>query len=243
MEKYLYQDLDKLERIHWWHISKRKTCLSLIKKYCTFTNKAHILDLGCGTGQNLKELAKLGNSQGLDNSPEAIKYSRKKGLKVTLGQADKTGFSSDHFNLITMFDVLEHVDEEKTLNEARRILAKNGCLLITVPAYSWLWSKWDNVLHHKRRYTKKKLQEVLKNNNFEIIKISYLYSFLVLPVIVIRFLKSKLSKQNYSSDFIVHPNIINYTLIKICDIERLIFMNLFSLPFGTSIVCLARKTQ
>ncbi len=197
--------------------------------------------MGCGTGKNMEELSVNGEVFGIDSSSDAISYCKDRGLsQVRLGSTYRSGFGARIFDLITLLDVLEHTDEHKTLAEASKILVPGGEILITVPAFDWLWSRWDEVLHHKRRYSKNMLKEVLAGEGFEIVKISYLYSFLVLPALLVRFIKMLGSEKSYSSDFKLTLPIINKFMVLLCDIERILMIR-FSIPFGTSLVALARK--
>lgn len=240
MEKYLYEDLFRLEDTHWWHISKRRTVKTLIFKFCK-KSKLKILDMGCGTGKNMKELESFGAVFGIDTSGDAIAYCKTRGLtKVKLGSTYRSGFDAKTFDLITLLDVLEHTDEHKTLAEASRILVSGGEILITVPAFGWLWSRWDDVLHHRRRYNKSMLKEVLVSEGFEVVKISYLYSFLIIPTLLVRSIKSLSPNKSYSSDFKLSSPIINKLMIFVCDLERIVMMAI-SIPFGTSLVVLAKK--
>ena len=240
MEKYLYDDLFELEDTHWWHISKRLTVKTLILKFCK-KKKLKILDMGCGTGKNLAELGIFGDVFGIDTSRDAIAYCKDRGLsQVRRGSTYRSGFGANAFDLVTLLDVLEHTDEHKTLSEVRRILVPGGEILITVPAFAWLWSKWDDVLHHKRRYSKNMLKEVLVSEGFEVVKISYLYSFLIIPAFLVRSIKSLSSNKSYSSDFKLTSPIINKLMILVCDLERILMM-WASIPFGTSLVVLAKK--
>ncbi len=242
MKKYLYEDLFSLEEKHWWHRSKRAIVQKFIRIYNT-TKNPKILDIGCGTGKNMEELLNFGSVYGLDSSPEALKFCKKRGLKnLILGSAEKTHLKKDTFNIITLLDVLEHTDDNKTLQEVYRILKNDGLIIITVPAYSWLWSNWDVVLHHQRRYTTRSLSEVLKKNNFKTIKISYMYSFLVLPILIIRTVKSLLSKKDYSSDFKLSSPLINILMSKLANIESF-FIERTSVFAGTSIVVVAEKNE
>lgn len=236
----MYEDLYKQEETHWWHIAKRELCVRLIEKFLN-KKKVRILDIGCGAGKNVEIFSQFGKSFGIDSSPEAIKYCKKRGLKlVHLASSEQTNFSQNSFDLVTLLDVLEHTDERKTLTEIHRILKPRGYLLITVPAFQWLWSRWDEVLHHKRRYTSQDLKEKLENHGFKIKRISYVYSFLVIPVILIRTLKSHINKKEYSSDFEITSPLLNSWLLKLSRVERQL-MFLFPIPFGTSVVCLAQK--
>lgn len=240
MKKYLYEDLYQLEDKHWWHISKRRAIRKLIKKYNTKENPK-ILDIGCGTGKNMEELQRLGTVYGLDHSSEALKFCRKRGLKLlTKGTAEKTNLEPNSFDIITILDVLEHTDDKKTLIEMGGILKKDGIIILTVPAYPWLWSKWDEILHHKKRYTINTLKEILVANNFNPIKITYLYSFLILPLLIIRKIKQNISKDFYQSDFKLSNPLFNSLLNNLSKFEFLLAEN-FYIPFGTSILVVAKN--
>lgn len=240
MKKYLYEDLFSLEGKHWWHIAKRRAVRKLIKKYNHLENPK-ILDIGCGTGKNMDELQKLGTVYGLDRSSKALKFCRKRGLKLlTKGTAEKTNLETNSFDIITILDVLEHTDDQETLIEMRRILKKDGIIILTVPAFPWLWSKWDEVLHHKRRYTVNTLKEILVANNFHPVKMTYLYSFLILPLLIIRKIKQNISKDFYESDFKLSNPLFNFLLNNLSKFEFLLAEN-FYIPFGTSILVVAKK--
>lgn len=241
VKKYLYQDLYELEEKHWWHTAKRKTCLSIIKKYVK-VKKPAILDIGCGTGKNLEEFSKIGTAYGIDSSSVAIKFCKKKrGLNnVSLGSAENTGFADGKLDVVSMLDVLEHTDDVKTIKETSRILKDRGYLLITVPAYQWMWSNWDVVLHHRRRYTKNQVEALLMDQGFETIKSGYLYSFLLIPVFVVRKMKNFFFRSDYPSDFKVGFLFFGKILGTISDAERSVALST-GIPFGLSLFVLARK--
>lgn len=235
----LYQDLYELEEKHWWHKAKRELCKKIVAKYF---KGGKIVDIGCGTGKNVEAFSKFGEIWGIDNSDEALKYCRdyRKLKNVKKGEAEKTGLRTSSFDLVTLLDVLEHTDDTKTLKEIHRILKKDGLLLITVPAYQWIWSQWDVVLHHRRRYTKSKLEDLLKKNGFEIVYGSYFQSFLVLPVYIVRKLKSLIKSKDYGSDFRIGNSFINKSLLGLSKFERDVVLK-HGVPFGLSIVVLSKK--
>lgn len=240
MEKYLYKDLDEREGVHFWHVSKRQTALAILKRFYG-DKKIKILDLGCGTGANMKALGKFGEVWGVDVAVEAIGFCKKKGLtRVKLASTKKLPFKNEEFDLVTMFDVLEHVEEKETLKEVSRILKKDGSLLITVPAYSWLWSKWDEVLHHKRRYSALTLRTALMSEGFRVKFISYMNSYLLIPVVITRAVKSFKSVENYPSDFRLSTPLINKVLLLLARLERF-FLLRTGVGMGTSVICLAAK--
>lgn len=240
MRKYLYEDLYRLEEKHWWHISKRRIVQSLIKNY-NIVKDPKILDVGCGTGKNMEELLIYGPVWGLDNSQDAINFCKDRGLKnLKLGDAEDTHLKSRSFNIATLLDVLEHTDDNKTLQEMKRILKKGGLLIITVPAFSWLWSDWDVVLHHKRRYTINQLKDILKLNGLLPLKITYLYSFLVIPAFIIRKIKKIFFKKTYPSDFKLSNSFLNFLLNILSKLEFALAQKI-PIPIGTTILVIARN--
>lgn len=240
MQKYLYADLYNLEETHWWHRTKRNLVSYFLKQNLS-DNRSKILDVGCGTGKNLEVFSKFGNVWGIDNSNEAIIFCKRRGLKkVVKGNIEKMPFKKNSFNAITALDVLEHVNDSKALIEINRVLKKGGILIITVPAFSWLWSKWDEILFHKRRYTDKSLRKVLQENGFKVNKISYSYSFLVLPALIIRGIKKMFYRHYYPSDFQLSNKTVNHLLGTIANIEKIFIIN-YNISFGTSLIAVAKK--
>ncbi|MCL4417278.1 MAG: class I SAM-dependent methyltransferase [Actinobacteria bacterium] len=240
MRKNLYQEMYRLEESHWWHIAKREITLKLLKKYFA-KNNPKILDIGCGTGKNLEELSKFGETWGVDASDEAISYCRKRKFKnLKLSKAENTGFKKNTFDIVTAFDLLEHIDDKKAVEEIKKILKPKGLIIVTVPAYKKLWSKWDEILNHKRRYNEKQITELFPKKDFEILKISYFNSFLVIPAYFIRKAKSSLYSKDYPSDFKLGSPLINNLMLAISRIEQIVIRK-GKVPFGTSIVCLIQK--
>ncbi len=229
----------ELEDIHWWHVSKRNLCIKVIEKYF---KGGKIVDIGCGTGKNVEAFSRFGEVWGIDNSDEALKFCKNyRKLKFTKkGNAEKSNLPVNTFSLVTLLDVLEHTDDKKTLKEIYRILKKDGLLLITVPAYKWMWSKWDVILHHKRRYTKKQLELLLIKNGFEVVSGSYFQSFLILPVYLVRKIKSVLKSKNYDSDFRISNTFLNNFLLNLSLWEQRIVLKT-GLPSGLSIIVLAKR--
>ncbi len=239
MQKYLYKDLYLLEDKHWWHINKRGLVKFYIKQFLSGNHK--ILDVGCGTGKNIETFSEYGICFGIDSSPEAISFCKKRGIKnVIRGNVEKMPYPNKSFNIVTALDVLEHVDDSKSLREIHRIIQDKGIIIVTVPAFPQLWSKWDEVLHHKRRYTEKSLKNLLQKNDFKVLKISYMYSFLILPVFFIRFIKKFFYKNHYPSDFKLSNKIVNRLLGSISALERFLIPHT-NLPFGTSLIAIAIK--
>ncbi len=243
MNKEEYQVMFSTEETYWWFVARRKLVVSLLKSYLKQVPDNRLLDIGCGTGNNLIEFNKLGQAMGLDNSQEAIDFCKQRGLTNVVNQdAEKISLEKESFDAITMLDVMEHVqDDMALLKNCYELCAKDGFLLITVPAYGFLWSEHDEALHHKRRYTASELRNKLNVANFKIIKISYVITSLFFPIFFLRFWQNMFKKSVYpQTSIILLPKLINDLIIKILDIENFLVKKI-NFPIGTSIVCVATK--
>jgi SAM-dependent methyltransferase len=148
-----------------------------------------LLDAGCGTGRNMVEFGGLGGSvEGVDFSPEAIEFCRRRGLDgVQQAGVEALPFGDASFDLILATDVIEHLpDDRAALRELRRVAAPGGRLLATVPAYRWLWSSHDVAHHHFRRYTLHRLRERLRDGGWEPAVCSYFNTALLAPIAAVR---------------------------------------------------------
>ena len=180
MDKFLYDTFYELETKHWWFVARREIIIDRLKEYSVQTQALKLLDIGCGTGLILKHLQQFGKAQGIDCSPQAVEYTnmrmmQKNDAVVKLGRLpDEIPFDSEKYNIITLLDVLEHIDKDlKSLETVYSLLEKGGVLICTAPAYQFLWSNHDEILHHKRRYTLNELRSKLISAGFKIDKISY----------------------------------------------------------------------
>jgi ubiquinone/menaquinone biosynthesis C-methylase UbiE len=242
MDTYLYEDLYLLEETHFWHRSKRSRVYQLLSTYL-HAKHPRILDVGCGTGKNVEVFGKLGESWGIDIAKEAIYFCKKRGLKnVKLARSEKIPFKDAYVDAVTLLDVLEHVEEDPTLSEIYRILKPGGICVISVPANPALWSQWDVVLHHKRRYTKDMLLYACERNMFHVEYLTGMQTYLVVPAVVVRYVKARLYKgKEYPSDFTVNSKILNEVLYGIARTEQAI-TNVIRLPQGLSYLAVVRKT-
>jgi SAM-dependent methyltransferase len=166
---------------------------------------------------------------------------QKKGFRnVKLARAEKTGLKNGSFEIITMLDILEHTNDQKALQEASRILKEDGLVIATVPALKFLWSGWDKTLGHQRRYTKSSLTSVFRAHNFKILFMSYMYSFLLIPLILIRSIKEIFPRRQYGSDFNINNPLLNLIGLWLARIERQLLLRGL-VPFGTSLAVVAKK--
>ena len=241
MEKEEYFNIYNLERNHWWYRGMRYLSFNLIKKY--LKNKLEILDAGCGAGINIIYFMKYGKVIGIDNSDYAIKLCRKRKLNVKKASIENLPFKRETFDIITCFEVIYHKAVKNDINalkEMNRVLKKGGILLIRVPAYKFLFSGHDKIVHTKRRYTLNELKNKLVKSNFKIGKISYINSFLFPIIFLSRIFKnifgmedSNIKKTNLFFSKIFYTSLVLESKL----------LKLFNFPFGVSIIAVARKSN
>ena len=246
MEPILYDDFYRHADRNWWFLGRRKIILDILK-YEGFT-KNHpkkILDLGCGTGSTLLKLKDWGWAVGIDISPLALSYCQQNGVgPLVQAAAQETPFKTGSFDLVLALDLLEHLDNDlETLREISRVLKPGGYLLVTVPAYKFLWSRHDELNLHRRRYVLPQLRSRVEAAGFTIIRSTYMNSFLFLPILFIRWFKNQVlinPQKGPLSDVRGHWPWVNAVLYFIFGLESKI-LSFINLPFGVSCLCLGRK--
>ena len=238
----MYRTFFEIQRSHWWFVTKKKIILDMIDRNMSKHEKIRILDIGCGSGLMLTALQEVGETFGMDMSDEAINFSKeifngpvKKGLLP-----DQVPYDENFFNLITALDVIEHVDDDvDALKALRARLTKDGKAVITVPAYMFLWSAFDEMNQHKRRYTLAELRTKLLQSGFTIKKISYYNTFLFPVVYVVRMLNNILGRDG-ESDMEMPSKPLNFILAKIFGLEKYL-LRFINLPFGVSVLAVVSK--
>lgn len=235
-----YEKMYKIETTHWWSAGKRRIILDSMAKLSL--NHGKILDIGCGTGINLEIFKDYGSIVGVDNSEYALRFCKLRG-KFRLIQADteqQLPFNQNKFDTVFAFDVLEHLNNDAyVMNELYRVCKKGSYVIITVPAYQFMWSTHDESLHHKRRYSKKALRKVVQDAGFTLKKLSY-FNTILFPLIL-TFRISHIFRREVKSDFYLPiPSFINWILLSLFSMEKY-FLRKINLPFGLSLLCIAKK--
>jgi len=231
MDPSAYREMADTEGRHWWFTGRRKILSSLIARL-GLPPSARIVELGCGTGGNLEMLAAFGRVSALesDDAARAIAIEKTQGrFEVRPGRCpDQIPFPPRSFDLVCMFDVLEHIEEDvATLQAVRGLLAPGGHAVITVPAYRWLWSAHDEHLHHKRRYTAGELRTKVFSADLRIARLSYFNTLLFPLAAAARLLRL--------SGAAVPARPINALFHAVFSAERLVVGRL-PLPFGVSLL-------
>ena len=246
MEENEYQKLYELEEKYWWHLGRQDIIGRQIKKLSkTKKEPIDILDVGCGTGINFQILNRFGKVTGVDDSPLAIGFCQRRGIKeVIKGQAEKIPVADSSYDLVCAFDLIEHVkDDVKALREFYRVCRPGGYVFILAPAYQFLWSEHDEALHHKRRYSLSDLHRKMSLAGFSLVKRSYLITLLFFPILVFRFIKSLInSKSGPKASYVILPSLINRFFIWLLKIESVLLTKI-NFPFGASVLFIGQKNK
>lgn len=160
---------------HWWFRGRRDLVHRLVEQHRL--SSGTFVDLGAGAESLLPSILKIAKVDLVVPSPTPNMFVR--------ASVDALPFPRAIFEGVGLFDVLEHLpDPELGLAEVRRVLRPEGLLLVTVPAYQWLWSPHDELVGHERRYNIGTLSEELEAAGFELVWISAFYGFLLLPAVL-----------------------------------------------------------
>lgn len=227
----------KNQKNHWWFQSRKKILEQIIISM-GLKKKSNILDYGTGSGVNLDMLCKFGCVDIHEKNKFArmfIKNNNKKIKRVYATNKIKKNF----YDLIVVADVIEHIRIPKPiLKNLKKSLKKNGKILVTVPAYQFLFSKKDEALGHYRRYTKESLKKEFKN--FKIENVSYFNFYLFFPIVILTFF-NKLFNIDYIKKAETTPNNFINILLKFVFSSEKYFIKYLNFPFGISLYILVKN--
>jgi SAM-dependent methyltransferase len=246
MEDTANKQFVELERTHFWFVGRRRIFFSLLDRELAGRSDTRILDVGCGAGGMLEPLSRYGRVRGLDMSQELVEFCHRRGFEqVQVGSAYELPVEHGSLDLVTLFDTIEHVpDDRRVLRECHRALAPGGLVFLSVPAYQFLYANNDRVAHHERRYTARALRQKLVEAGFEPVQVTYFNTLLfpaILPAVLAKKLGERLSdpgeRTNLSHD--LSPR-LNRMLAAVMGSERHL-VGRVSMPFGHSIIAIARR--
>jgi len=245
-----FEFLFEMEQRHFWHVGRRELIGAVLRRaYGDRLGDILMIEIGCGNGSVLHFLKSLGvQIEGADLFAEALQFCSRR-LDVPLYQADasRTPFADDRYQAVGLFDVIEHVeDDEGVLREMHRICTPGGRVIVTAPAVRWLWSYFDEMSGHKRRYTRNELRGKLERAGFAVEKLTF-YMLFLFPVVaafrllksVTSFRKSKSRDLSRSAEAKTIP-LVNGLFLTALRLERRLVAHV-GLPFGASLLAVARK--
>ncbi len=242
-----YERMYRLEDSYWWFVGRHRLIESLLATHYGEPKPEHkplnILDIGCGTGAMSHRLTRWGQVVSADFSPLALQFSRRRGLHHLVGaDAMNLPLAAKAFDTLVAMDMLEHLPDDKAaLREFHRVLKPGGRVLLTVPAYSHLWSEHDVALMHFRRYVRSELREKFTDAGFRVEKLSHTMTTLYPIVAAQRKLNAKKPKSEHPEAAMpIFPPPINAALTGFLTAENALAKRV-NLPFGVTILCVAAR--
>lgn len=243
MDPALYGTLNEAERYHWWMVARREILMRFLSR--RLPAGATLIEIGCGTGYLLDRARDRYRVTGLDSSPEAVEICRAKGLADVHAGAipDPPPGPPRRFDAVLLLDVIEHLDDDRAaLDFAAGLLAPGGLLVVTVPAFMFLWSEHDELAHHKRRYTAGRLRAALEGAGWRIERLTY-FNSLLFPVAVLAHAWHRLrggARRAHHYEF--RPGPVNSALRAVFAAEGPL-LDAVSFPVGVSVLCAARRGE
>lgn len=242
MDPSAYEAEARNEATHWWFVGRRGLFAREIRR-AGLPSDSSVLDIGTSTGTNLRLLRQLGFTrvEGIDSSPDAIRFCAEKGLgAVRLSDVCAMPFPNEAFDLVLATDIIEHVDEDAlALREIVRVLRPGGHVLLTVPAFTMLWGLQDRVAHHLRRYRRKPLLSRMEQAGLRAERAYYFNYLLFFPIWLARRVMDRLHVE-LASEAEVNSPLLNRALGSIFALDTAT-APVLNPPFGVSILVLATK--
>ncbi|OFW66956.1 MAG: hypothetical protein A2Y74_00525 [Actinobacteria bacterium RBG_13_63_9] len=247
MDRRVYKQLREIEETHWWFRGRRKILRAAIDQ--AGIRAKSILEVGCGAGTNLDLLNELQSDSfisGIDIELEPLRFCvEDRSVPVCQADFNHLPFAASTFDMVTALDALEHVkDDQAALAEMHRVCRPKGAILITVPAFPFLWGNVDVIGHHYRRYGKRELTEKVTHAGFSIHFVRFFNYLLFPPIAAVRLLARLVhhhaspSENTVRSDFdLVKSGPLNALLAAIFSMEA--SMLRVVPPFGVSLLCVA----
>jgi SAM-dependent methyltransferase len=232
-----------VEQRQWWYRGTREICFSMLRRFLPDGRRLEILDVGCGTGGNLLELARHGHARGLDIDPLCVQYCQQKGLEVSLGTMTDLPLPPASLDLLTMFDVLYHAEPDETVSILRgmaRVIKPGGLIAFREPAMNIARGWHDHAVNGRQRFTTLGIAASLAEAGFEPLRTTYLNTVLFPPIVLVRLLQRMREPALAHSDVDDTPEPINSLLLGVLQFERTL-LEAVDLPFGVSLFAVARR--
>lgn len=227
----------ELYNSHWWWRARETLILETLERIAPAGGFGNILDIGCGDGLFFEQLRRFGAPHGIETDAELVtEHGRARG-PIHIGTLESYR-SSAGFGLITLLDVVEHVENDAAfLHAAAELLAPGGHIVVTAPAFQALWTQHDDMNHHYRRYTKRTVRELATRANLLVDQVRYFFLWLALPKFALH-LASRPGRNNDLPVPTIPPRPINRILAAASRCEAKLLGQ--HAPFGSSVLMVAR---
>lgn len=233
---------------YFWLAGKRWLAWMLAERFSDLKARPNglILDVGCGPGFAVKELARWGKVVGLDYSVDALRHCRNAVAVshfLVNGSGEQLPFKARAFTAISALDVFEHLEDDVgAMQECYRTLQPGGILIFSLPAFAWLWGDHDTLYFHKRRYRRREVQDKLDRVGFEVLKLTYAETLFAAPLWLMRRMKQYLPGSKHKDDFVQIPRWLNTLLTRIITSEAGL-LRWCDLPFGVNLIGIAQRPR
>lgn len=244
MEPGEYRTIFQAEKRHWWYVGMTHITLTLLTTLYPDCDNLDILDAGCGTGGMMIALERFGRVTGCDLSALALDFGRQRNLsRLAQSTVTQLPFPANHFDLVTSFDVLYHRavgDYHIALGEFYRVLKPGGRLFLRLPAYNWLRSGHDTIIHTAHRFNRQEVEQALSSQYFAVEKSSYVNSLLFPLALVKRVGEQLFPDHSPVSDVQANPAWQD-ALLASCLKAEANWLTRYNLPFGLTVLAIGRK--
>ena len=248
MEREQYAIMALREERHWWYAGMRRVALAVLGQALDGRRGLRILDAGCGTGGTTVQLRRFGDVVGVDLAWEALEPARARGLRaLSRASIEQLPFGTATFDVATSFEVVYHLgvgSDTSALREMHRVLKPGGVLLLRVPAHDWLRGEHDRLVHTRHRYTRGEVLSKLDQTGFVVDRLTWANSVLFPPAVAKRLLErsngAHASTGGGEPDLWQPPRPINALLEGLVAVEALAIPRGVPLPFGLSVLAVAR---
>jgi 2-polyprenyl-3-methyl-5-hydroxy-6-metoxy-1,4-benzoquinol methylase len=240
---------DKNAASSFWVSSRNRLFKSLVFQQMAPAGETKFLEIGCGTGDFIRQI--IGHNElaitGSEIYLKGLVYAQKNLPGVDFIQLDVTrGQVGEKFDMIVAFDVLEHIEDDvSAISNINKMLGQGGVFIASVPQYMFLWGRLDEIVKHKRRYSRKELVTKLRDGGFDV---SYATSFVcaLFPLMVITRMLDKGREQSQPDAAALEkrvsfPKALNWILDLVMRIDEALIRLGVSLPFGGTLVVVAKQ--
>jgi len=245
MDPSAYGRYYELDQGHFWRVAKRRLVLEWLSGALSARNDLRLLDIGGACSVLSSELRRFGNVIVIEPDETMVAMARERhGLDAHRGSLPADLPVEGPFDVVTLLDVLEHVEDDLGALEAvRRLLSPGGIAVVTVPAVPWLWSGHDLSVHHVRRYSRRQLAGVIASAGLSLRRISY-YTSLLFPLVALQRLVRRIVPPRHPAEYRVQvPNaMLNGALGAVMSVERLA-LRFTNMPFGSSLITLCENAD
>lgn len=242
MTPELYAAHERLEDEHWWFEGRRRVIREVLRRHVLPRKNRRLLDVGCGTGGMFPLLTEFGEVDGAEASPDALERARRKFPSRRIEACSLPHqLPEGTWDVITAFDVIEHVDHPiESLSTMRSRIPFDGQIVVTVPAFQFLWSHHDEVNQHRRRYSRLDLVSALSSAGLRVTFVSY-FNTLLFPAVAGARLLERLrpARAQQGADLQEATPQVNRALTRLFGSERFV-VGRMTLPFGVSLIAVAQ---